>query len=513
MILPPITPGDENDDDLFEDIPGYEAAKPQASATTKPEPEPQPARGQAVVETTPSPLPPQREEGEPDTVEVEAPAPEKNPDTLTGLADPPGLYSVPIPEPQLCPECGEMVMDSEEGSYCPNGHDVTSVDPFGGVDPFGDEDSPFDRESPADHVISEEEDPLGPPLPEEEDPVGPPLPDQEELAPEPTPEKQQRKKVAGVGMVPSIPAEDLREGDVIVFATNDKQRVTAVEEGKGGVVIIRTDDEKGATYEHRKRPRTQTPIEMPRPEPGEGTTTDPADPDGEDTPQKEVEAAVPSKVEEGIEIPDLPEVRTPVLAPEKLTLSQIGNTVQAAIFDLIRTRIDPPKAVQSIDQYFATFTPEKMEGVLQQLMEEEEGFPAELEAHFRKLGIKVEHVAAYIRVLEQMDGIAAQEAARLNKRRKTLSREADWLRNYIREWMERLGMKSIKGATHHISVVPIQDAVVVLNQDEVPTDYVKTKTVTTTSVDKVAVLKHFRETGEILPGVEILVERHTIRIS
>jgi len=507
MILPPLTPGDENDDDLFEEIPGYEA-RPQASTSTKPEPEPQPAKGQAVVETTPSPLPPQREEGEPETVEVEAP---ENADALTGLADPPGLYSVPIPEPQLCPECGEMVMDSEEGSYCPNGHDVTSVDPFGGVDPFGDEDSPFDRESPTDNVVpldDDEDDPVGPPLLEDEDPVGPPLSE------EPTPEKQQRKKVAGVGMVPSIPAEDLREGDVIVFATNDKQRVTAVEEGKGGVVVIRTADEKGATYEHRKRPRTQTPIETPRPEPGEGTTTDPADhPEGEGTLPKEVEAAVPSKVEEGIEIPDLPEVRTPVLAPEKLTLSQIGNTVQAAIFDLIRTRIDPPKAVQSIDQYFATFTPEKMEGVLQQLMEEEEGFPAELEAHFRKLGIKVEHVAAYIRVLEQMDGIAAQEAARLNKRRKTLSREADWLRTYIREWMERLGMKSIKGATHHVSVVPIQDAVVVLNQDEVPTDYVKTKTVTTTSVDKAAVLQHFRETGEILPGVDILVDRHTIRIS
>lgn len=81
-------------------------------------------------------------------------------------------------------------------------------------------------------------------------------------------------------------------------------------------------------------------------------------------------------------------------------------------------------------------------------------------------------------------------------------RNADRLRDYLLRHMQALGTEKIDTARFKISVRTNPPAVQVLEEMLVPEAFMRT--VTTVSVDKRAVLEHLKNTGEIVPGVEIV---------
>ena len=48
------------------------------------------------------------------------------------------------------------------------------------------------------------------------------------------------------------------------------------------------------------------------------------------------------------------------------------------------------------------------------------------------------------------------------------------------------------------------------NEDEIPTEF--KKEITTTQIDKTAIKNHFKNTGEIIPGIRIINNKTSLKI-
>jgi|SRR6516162_3504988 hypothetical protein len=114
---------------------------------------------------------------------------------------------------------------------------------------------------------------------------------------------------------------------------------------------------------------------------------------------------------------------------------------------------------------------------------------------------KAESIAGLVKQLEGMAATRKSEADRMRDLAASDQRNADRLRDYVRKHMVALGSERIDTARFRISVRTNPPAVHVLEEQLVPDEFIRT--VTTTSVDKKAVMEHLKSTGELIPGVEV----------
>lgn len=125
----------------------------------------------------------------------------------------------------------------------------------------------------------------------------------------------------------------------------------------------------------------------------------------------------------------------------------------------------------------------------------------ELDAIAGQITHKAEAIAGLVKQCEGMAAMRKAEADRMRELAAADQRSADRLRDYILRHMQALGSERIDTARFRLSLRTNPPAVHVLEELLVPADYVRT--VTTTSVDKRAILEHLKTTGEIVDGVEI----------
>lgn len=78
------------------------------------------------------------------------------------------------------------------------------------------------------------------------------------------------------------------------------------------------------------------------------------------------------------------------------------------------------------------------------------------------------------------------------------------LKKYTKECIESLGKKRIETVLGNLTVRKAQPVVKVLDATKLPEEYLNYKI--TTNADKVKIKEHFKETGEILDGIEIVLE-------
>jgi hypothetical protein len=135
---------------------------------------------------------------------------------------------------------------------------------------------------------------------------------------------------------------------------------------------------------------------------------------------------------------------------------------------------------------------------LQARIEDGEDVTAELEALNDALEVKAERIAFVLRSLSADQEVLAAEEKRLATRRKSLERAEESLREYIRANMAASGIKRIKCPAFTFSLSERENLVVV-DEDSVPFDYLKT----TTAVDKVAVNAAYKRHGELVAGCEL----------
>lgn len=130
----------------------------------------------------------------------------------------------------------------------------------------------------------------------------------------------------------------------------------------------------------------------------------------------------------------------------------------------------------------------------------------ELEAELDRIAGKITHKAeAIVGLVVQLDGMAAMrraEAQRLRDRAAADERHAARLRDYLLRHMQAIGTERIDTARFTIAIRQNPPAVEVLEDAFVPAEF--KREVTTVSIDKRAILEHFKTEGEIVPGVDIV---------
>ena len=93
------------------------------------------------------------------------------------------------------------------------------------------------------------------------------------------------------------------------------------------------------------------------------------------------------------------------------------------------------------------------------------------------------------------------EIKRLQDYKKAVSNQVDSYKEYVKSNMEVLGLEKIETPLGKISIAKSPISVEVLDESKVPEDY--KEYIETCKVDKKKIAENFKETGEIISGVQI----------
>lgn len=114
---------------------------------------------------------------------------------------------------------------------------------------------------------------------------------------------------------------------------------------------------------------------------------------------------------------------------------------------------------------------------------------------------KSQNLIGYTRNMELTIEAMKNEEERISKQRKTLENNLKKFRKYVKECMEQGGFTKIETQLGTLSIVKNSQSVEIYDENKVPDEY-KTK-VLEIKIDKKAIMKNFKETGEIVDGVNI----------
>lgn len=123
---------------------------------------------------------------------------------------------------------------------------------------------------------------------------------------------------------------------------------------------------------------------------------------------------------------------------------------------------------------------------------------------------KSQNTIGYIKNIELTIAAMKVEEKRISEQRKALEKRESKFKEYVKECMEQSGCTKIETPLGTLSVAKNPISVEIVNEDEIPSEY-KSEIVKTT-VDKKSISDYFKETGEIVPGVNILTNNYSLRI-
>lgn len=117
---------------------------------------------------------------------------------------------------------------------------------------------------------------------------------------------------------------------------------------------------------------------------------------------------------------------------------------------------------------------------------------------------KAENIIKLVKNKEAIVSSRKEEIKRLQELNKKDEKGIADIKKYAKECMERAGKKRVETVLGNLTVRKAQPVVKVLDATKLSADYLIQKT--TINADKVKIKEHFKETGEILDGVEITLE-------
>jgi Siphovirus Gp157 len=118
------------------------------------------------------------------------------------------------------------------------------------------------------------------------------------------------------------------------------------------------------------------------------------------------------------------------------------------------------------------------------------------------LATKLEAYCSVIRSLEHLADARATEADRLHARAKSARNAAAWLRQRLLAHLQSQSSERIDTPRFSVRVVTNPPRVEVTEEMLVPQEF--KRTVVTTTIDKTAIMRAVRATGEIPPGVDVV---------
>lgn len=122
----------------------------------------------------------------------------------------------------------------------------------------------------------------------------------------------------------------------------------------------------------------------------------------------------------------------------------------------------------------------------------------------KEIETKAENIIKLIKNKEAIREARKSEIKALQEMNARDEKQIENLKKYTKECIEALGKKRIETVLGNLTVRKAQPVVKVLDATKLPEEYLIRKT--TTNADKVKIKEHFKDTGEILDGIEIVLE-------
>jgi len=124
--------------------------------------------------------------------------------------------------------------------------------------------------------------------------------------------------------------------------------------------------------------------------------------------------------------------------------------------------------------------------------------------------VKVQNVALVIKELEAEADMIDGEVKRLQARNKSRVNSIDWLKRYLYDALIMTKTDKVEGPMTTVSLRKCPTSVAIVEDDMVPSEFVTQETVM--NIDKKAILKHFKDTGEIVAGCEFTTDKRTLQV-
>jgi len=123
---------------------------------------------------------------------------------------------------------------------------------------------------------------------------------------------------------------------------------------------------------------------------------------------------------------------------------------------------------------------------------------------------KSQNTIGYVRNIELTIEAMKIEEKRISEQRKTLENRLTKFKEYVKECMEKGGFTKVETELGSLTIAKNPASVEIVNEDEIPSEF--KQEVVTVKIDKTAIKNHFKETGEIPTGVNILTNNTSLRI-
>lgn len=141
-----------------------------------------------------------------------------------------------------------------------------------------------------------------------------------------------------------------------------------------------------------------------------------------------------------------------------------------------------------------TFRPDDIHNMLKEIKQE--------------MGDKVENIAKLILSLQAEAEMIKQEKERLNSRQQAHLNQATWLKGYILNEMITVGISRVKRELLTVSVQDSPPSAEVVALELIPEEFLKV----ISEPKRQAIIEHFKATGEIIPGINIITDKKHIVI-
>ena len=123
---------------------------------------------------------------------------------------------------------------------------------------------------------------------------------------------------------------------------------------------------------------------------------------------------------------------------------------------------------------------------------------------------KSSNIIGYVRNSELLIEAMKAEEKRISDMRKAGEIKIEKFKQYVKDNMERLGLDKIPTELGTLSIAKNPMSVEIEDETAVPEKF---KTIVqTVKVDKTAIKNHFKETGEVVAGVQIVDDKTSLRI-
>lgn len=123
---------------------------------------------------------------------------------------------------------------------------------------------------------------------------------------------------------------------------------------------------------------------------------------------------------------------------------------------------------------------------------------------------KIEHVAMYMIELAAQEEKFRVEAERHANNRRMVAKEREWYKDYLHKALIAAGKKKVAGELLTVSLRKNPISCKVITLSEVPEEWVVE--VLTAAPKKVEIIKHFKKTGEVVAGCEIIDDKTSVVI-